>query len=181
MISAKLLATAAAVIATLSLAHLPASGSPQNNTCLKVCHVDESGLSFLRNVEGFYPFVYKDGAGVDTIGFGHALRPGEKIAVPLTAPDAEKLLESDLSAKEKAINRMVAIELRIGQFNALASFTYNLGEGSLQRSTLLKKVNAGQHKAVPPEFLKWVFAGGRKLEGLVVRRQAEAEMYASAP
>lgn len=66
-----------------------------------------------------------------------------------------------------------------GQFDALTSFTFNLGGGALQRSTLRRKVNREEHSAVPTEFRKWIWAGGRKLKGLVRRREAEAKRYRS--
>ena len=64
-----------------------------------------------------------------------------------------------------------------GQYDALVSFTFNLGSGALQRSTLRRKVNREEHNDVPAEFVRWVYAGGRKLVGLVRRRNAEAIAY----
>ena len=66
-----------------------------------------------------------------------------------------------------------------GRFDALSSFAFNLGAGALQRSTLRRKVNREEHDAVPAEFRRWVWAGGRKLAGLVRRRRAEAICYSS--
>ena len=65
-----------------------------------------------------------------------------------------------------------------GQFDALVSFTYNLGGGALQRSTLRGKINREEHAEIPEQFMRWVWAGGRKLKGLVRRRAAEAGLYA---
>jgi lysozyme len=64
-----------------------------------------------------------------------------------------------------------------GQFDALVSFTYNLGGEALQRSTLRRKINREEHAEVPEQFMRWVWAGGRKLRGLVRRRAAEAKVY----
>ena len=75
--------------------------------------------------------------------------------------------------------RLVTVPLTDGQFDALTSFTFNLGGGALQRSTLRRKVNREEHSAVPGEFRRWVWAGGRKLKGLVRRREAEAALYGS--
>jgi lysozyme len=69
------------------------------------------------------------------------------------------------------------VPLTDGQFDALVSFTLNLGGGALQRSTLRRKVNREEHGAVPAEFMKWVWACGRKLKGLARRREAEAALY----
>jgi lysozyme len=78
---------------------------------------------------------------------------------------------------EQAVCRLVKVPLTDGQFDALVSFTFNLGSGALQRSTLRRKVNREEHEEVPREFLRWVWAGGRKLKGLVRRRAAEADLY----
>ena len=69
------------------------------------------------------------------------------------------------------------ISLSDGQFDALVSFAYNLGAGALQRSTLRRKVNRENHREVPAEFMRWIWAGGRKLKGLVKRRATEAQFY----
>ena len=82
--------------------------------------------------------VYKDAAGYDTIGFGHLVRPGEKIQEPLLGEAAEKLLNKDIAPKAAAVNAHVSMPLFQGQFDALLSWTYNLGEGALKSSTMLK-------------------------------------------
>lgn len=149
-----------------------------NETCLNNCQVDSDGLSFTKEFEGYSPFVYKDSGGVATVGFGHALQKGEHMKTPLMGPEAEKLLESDMQGKEKALNKLVKVPLRQEQFNALADFTYNVGEANLKKSTLLRKVNKSQHTEVPQEFLRWIYDAGREVEGLVLRRRAEARLYA---
>lgn len=79
---------------------------------------------------------------------------------------------------ERAVLRLISAPLTDGQFDALVSFTFNLGAGALQRSTLRRKVKRGEHENVPVELMKWVWAGGRKLPGLVRTRQAEGLSYA---
>ena len=79
---------------------------------------------------------------------------------------------------ERAVLRLIRVPLEDGRFDALSSFTFNLGTGALQRSTLRRKVNREEHDAVPAEFRRWVWAGGRKLKGLIRRREAEAALYA---
>lgn len=88
-----------------------------------------------------------------------------------------ELLAQDVIVAELAVLRLIRVPLTSGQFDALVSFTFNLGAGALQRSTLRRKVNREEHADVPAELMKWVWAGGRKLNGLVKRRKAEAEMY----
>jgi len=128
----------------------------------------------IQHFEGYRPFIYSDIVGVQTVGFGHALQHGEAIKQPLLPKDAQTLLESDLKPKERAINQMVNVRLRHNQFDALADFTYNLGEGTLKRSTLLKEVNAKGE----PGFLRYDKAGGVPVRGLTYRREAEVELYA---
>ena len=78
---------------------------------------------------------------------------------------------------ERAVLRLISVPLTQGQFDALVSFTFNLGAGALQRSTLRRTVNREEHADVPAELMKWVWAGGRKLKGLVKRRKAEGLLY----
>jgi lysozyme len=78
---------------------------------------------------------------------------------------------------ERAVLRLITAPLSNGQFDALVSFTFNLGAGALQRSTLRRKVNREEHTDVPAELMKWVWAGGKKLNGLVKRRKAESMNY----
>ncbi|MBK8208641.1 MAG: lysozyme [Rhodospirillales bacterium] len=84
--------------------------------------------------------------------------------------EAEDLLRRDASIAERAVLHLITVPLTDGQFDALASFVFNVGAGGLQRSTLRRKVNREEHALVPAEFMKWVWAGGRKLQGLVRRR-----------
>ena len=88
---------------------------------------------------------------------------------------------SKTSRAVRQVLRLIRVPLADGPFDALVSFAVNLGSGALQRSTLRRKVNREEHAAVPAEFRRWVWAGGRRLKGLVRRRGAEAELYASQP
>lgn len=92
-------------------------------------------------------------------------------------PDAEKLLRKDTKIAVSGVNRQTNVRLNSNQADALISFTYNVGEGALKKSTLLKKVNQERHDEVPPEFLKWNKAGGKVIKGLTRRRIAEADLY----
>lgn len=148
----------------------------------KVCHdscsISQAGIALIQNAEGYSPFVYKDAVGLPTVGYGHLLLPGEKIKEPLLPIDAQKLLEFDVQKKERKVNSLVVVTLNQAQYDALVSFTFNVGEGALSKSTLLKRVNQKRHPEVPYEFHKWVYAKGKKLNGLVRRRAAEASLYA---
>ena len=85
---------------------------------------------------------------------------------------AEELLRRDVETAERAVLPLIRVPLEDGRFDALGSFAFNLGAGALQRSTLRRKVNREEHAAVPHEFRRWVWAGGRRLKGLVRRRPA---------
>jgi GH24 family phage-related lysozyme (muramidase) len=141
--------------------------------------VTDAGLALIRRFESFSPTVYVCPAGYETIGYGHVIRDGERerFANGISEHEAEDLLRRDAGIAERAVLRLIAVPLTDGQFDALASFAFNVGGGALQRSTLRRKVNREEHSAVPGEFRKWIWAGGRKLKGLVRRREAEAALY----
>ena len=90
---------------------------------------------------------------------------------------AESLLLDDLSMFAEGVERYAKVSLTDNEFGALVSFSFNLGLGNLQKSTLLKKVNAGNMVGAAEEFLKWTKAGGKVLPGLVKRRAAERELF----
>ena len=130
----------------------------------------------LKEFEGFRRDAYRDAAGVLTIGYGHTgrdVREGDRI----TTYGAEQLLLIDLKEHEAAV-RQLHVARSQGQFDALVSFSFNLGVGRLQRSTLLKVIRRGGSKmAITREFKRWVFAGGKRLPGLEVRREWEAKRF----
>jgi GH24 family phage-related lysozyme (muramidase) len=144
-------------------------------------NISKTGLDVIKRFEGFSPTVYICPAGYPTIGYGHLVKPHERerFARGITAEQAETLLRQDVQTAERAVLRLITVPLTDGQFDALVSFTFNLGAGALQRSTLRRRVNCGDHAAVPAEFGKWVWAGGRKLQGLVRRRGEETSIYTS--
>lgn len=140
-------------------------------------HITQEGLNLIKEFEGFEPTVYEDAAGYPTIGYGHLIRPGENYSCGISKAEAEALLREDVGVAERAVLRLINVPLSDGQFDALVSFTFNLGSGALQRSTLRRKVNREEHVHVPTEFLRWIWAGGKKLRGLVRRREAEVLFY----
>ena len=95
----------------------------------------------------------------------------------ISEAEAEGLLRKDVATAKEAVLRLIQVPLTECQFDALTSFVYNLGAGALQLSTLRRKVNRETRREVPAEFMRWVWAGGRKLKGLLRRRQAEAICY----
>jgi lysozyme len=85
----------------------------------------------------------------------------------------------DIRKFERAVDRLIKVPLTQGQYDSLVSFSFNLGSGALQSSTLRRKLNRSEYESAADEFPKWVFAGGRKLKGLIRRRYAERELYLS--
>ena len=144
-------------------------------------HISKDGLDLICRFEGFSPVIYICPAGYPTIGYGHLITEAnkEQFLDGVDEDEALELLRKDVAVAERAVLRLITVPLTQGQFDALVSFTFNLGSGALQRSTLRQKVNREEHDDVPAEFMKWVWAGGRKLKGLVKRRKAEAAIYTS--
>ena len=144
-------------------------------------YITANGLHLIKRFEGFSRVVYLDSAGLPTIGYGHLIVPPQHHLLQngVTEAEAEILLKQDAFTAERAVSRLINSVINNNQFDALVSFTFNLGAGALQRSTLRHKVNRGEHEQVPAEFMRWVYAGGRKIPGLLRRRLMEAEVYAS--
>ena len=119
--------------------------------------------------------------GVISCGYGATRgsdgRPLNLDMEPITETDADDLLGRDLEASERWVDRLVKTPLSENQFSALTSFTFNVGCGALQRSTLRMKLNRGEYLGAADEFPKWRRAGGRILAGLVRRRAAERALF----
>ena len=139
-------------------------------------HITQEGIDLIKRFEGFSSTVYICPAGYPTIGYGHLVRNHEKFE-EISQEEAETLLRIDVGSAERAVLRLIKVPLTDGQFDALVSFTYNLGSGALQCSTLRRKVNQQAHSEVPTQLTRWVWAGGRKLNGLIRRRAVEAKLY----
>lgn len=143
-----------------------------------------SGARLIAQFEGFSAKLYDDPAGHCTIGFGHLVHHGpingsepEAFRQGITRTEARRLLREDARPAGDAVNDLVKVSLSQQQFDALTSFVYNLGEGNLVASQLLRRLNAGEYDAVPEELAKWVHAGGKELPGLVKRRQVEGVLF----
>ncbi len=136
---------------------------------------DQAGVDFIKHFEGFSPNFYTDQAGIKTIGYGHACHAWN-CTVPLNGKyPVRNGVKKDAGG---CIENFVTYgDLTENQYSALVSFTFNLGCGNLRRSTLLKKLNAGDVQGAADEFKKWDKAGGKVLPGLVRRRAAENKMF----
>ncbi|MCU2432368.1 lysozyme [Enterobacter kobei] len=142
----------------------------------------DRGIALIKEFEGCRLTSYQDSVGVWTIGYGWT-QPvdGKPIRAGMTIKQetAERLLKTGLVSYESDVSRLVKVDLTQGQFDALVSFTYNLGARSLSTSTLLRKLNAGDYAGAAEEFLRWNKAGGKVLNGLTRRREAERALFLS--
>lgn len=140
----------------------------------------ENRRNLLQKFEGCKLKAYKCPAGILTIGYGHtsaAGNPQVTEGMTITQAEADTILAKDLYTFEQGVSKCVTVSLNQNQFDTLVDFAYNAGLGALQKSTLLKKVNAGDFDAVPAELMKWTKGGGKELPGLVRRRQAEIAVW----
>lgn len=137
--------------------------------------INQAGLDLIKRFEGFRSEAYRCPAGVLTIGYGHTegVQPGDTVSLDR----AELLLRRDLQWAADAVDDCIDVPLTANQRAALISFTFNVGAGALKRSTLRKRLNAGECDAVPQELARWNRGGGTVLRGLVRRRAAEAELW----
>jgi lysozyme len=138
----------------------------------------QSGLDFIAEHEGLELTAYPDpGSGGEpwTIGVGHTggVKPGDTC----TKHEALQWLAEDVETAEKAVNRLVKVDLTQDMFNSLVSFVFNCGAGNFEKSTLLKLLNAGDYDGAKGQFPRWNKAAGREMAGLTKRRHAEAALF----
>lgn len=141
------------------------------------------GLAQIKAHEGLRLDAYPDagyGWARATVGYGHTSQAGPPMVtrgMRITADEAEAILIRDLLKFETAVRSAVHAPLNDNQFSALVSFTFNLGPGNLQRSTLLRKLNMGDYAGAADQFLVWNKSNGKVLPGLTRRRQAERALF----
>ena len=133
------------------------------------------GTALIKKFEGCELEAYQCSAGVWTIGYGHTkdVEEGDTIS----KDQAEEMLVEELHEYENYVNEYVNVALSQNQFDALVSWVYNLGPANLKASTMLKVLNDGKYEDVPYQMKRWNKAGGKVLDGLVRRREAEALLY----
>lgn len=137
--------------------------------------INQAGRDLIKSFEGLSLVSYKCPAGIWTVGWGSTgkhVKQGMKI----TRQEAESLLDADLARFETFVEQNAG-ECTDNQFAALVSFAFNVGTGALEESTLLRLHRAGKYPLAQLQFSKWVHAGGKKLNGLIKRRAAEANLY----
>jgi lysozyme len=151
-------------------------------------NISAQGLDLIKSFESLRLRLYNCPAGDATIGYGHLVHLGLICGAPsealfqhgITEGQALVLLRQDVAWAEQEVTQHVKVPLLQGQFDALVSWVFNVGVGSLERSSLLRLLNMGGSAVVPSQLLKWVYAAGVKEPGLVRRREAEIELWEQA-
>ena len=150
-----------------------------------MARMSEHGRQMIRHHEGVRLTPYRDCVGLWTVGVGHLIGDGKTLPSSwdrtLTDEEIDGLLRADLVRFERGVTRLCPVALTTGQFDALVSFSFNVGLGALQSSSLRRKLNRGDAEGAADEFLKWNKAGGKVWTGLTRRRQDERMLFCSTP
>lgn len=138
----------------------------------------EKGLELIRKFEGLRQTAYYCPAGKLTIGYGHT---GADVFVGqhITPEKAEELLKKDIEKFEAVINQCVEVEITQSMYDALVSFTFNLGIVKFKKSTLLRLLNRGDYRGAAEQFDRWIYVNNRVSNGLIKRRAAEKALFLS--
>jgi lysozyme len=147
-------------------------------------HCSEIGIELIKHFEGLRLTAYVCIGGKPTIGYGSTYyEDGSRVNLgdEITLQQANELLMNILSQFERDVSKLIhGIPVNQNQFDALVSFAFNIGIESLAQSTLLKKVKSNHNDtSIAVEFGRWVMASGQRINGLVIRRRKEAELYFS--
>ncbi len=139
----------------------------------------KEGKDLIKKFESLRLNAYKDPVGIVTIGWGTTRINGRPVQMgqKITIEQAELYFSEDLKEFENYVRDLVEVPLTQRQFDALVSFTYNLGPTNLRNSTLLRLLNARNYNGAQGQFLRWNRAGGKVLRGLTRRRVAEAVLF----
>lgn len=137
--------------------------------------ISQEGIALIKKFEGCKLESYLCAANVPTIGYGST--KGVEMGMTISQERAEELLLEDLVVYEEAVEKSVTVPLSQHQFDALVSWTFNLGGANLNASTMLKVLNQGAYEDVPYQMKRWNKAGGKVLEGLTRRRLAESLLF----
>jgi len=138
------------------------------------------GINLIKHYEGFYSKPYRCPAGLWTIGYGHVINDGRNLPIDCNRvflkDEIDALLIADLKRFERGVTLYCPVQLTQNQFDALISFSFNLGLGTLQRSTVRQKINRGDFKGAVKVILQYNKSSGKVLKGLILRRQDEAKL-----
>lgn len=137
--------------------------------------ISNEGKNLIKYFEGCKLEAYLDAVSTPTIAYGRT--KGVTMGDTCTQEQAEAWLDEELVEYENYVNEAVKVPLTQNQFDALVSWTYNLGPSNLNNSTMLKVLNSSSYDDVPTQIKRWNRAGGKVLDGLVRRREAEALLF----
>lgn len=144
--------------------------------------VSNKGVDLICEFEGKRLVAYDDGVGIWTIGFGTIKYPNGvrvKKGDTCTLEQAKEYMRHDLIEFEHTVNSSVKVPLNQNQFDALVSLAYNIGSNAFKSSTLVKKLNTGDYQGAADQFNVWINAGGKRMQGLVNRRDREKLLFLS--
>ena len=143
-------------------------------------NISQEGLDLIKRSEGLRLNVYKDAAGIPTIGWGHKCQAVDSFPGGIDEAMAEHILACDVDEAAQAVDRLVKVPLTQGQFDALVDWVFNLGEGRLAKSTFLTCLNDGNYANAAEQMILWCHAGGEELPALVTRRNEELKLWNAA-
>ena len=137
--------------------------------------VNQETVDLVKKFEGCRLTAYVDPVGIWTIGYGHTA--GVTPHMTITQEVADEMLKEDLTVFAAGVKKVVNVPINDNELGALTSFAYNVGLGNLRGSTLLKKLNSGDRQGAADEFRNWTKAGGKVMNGLIRRREAERDLF----
>ena len=139
----------------------------------------QRAIDLIKHFEHFSPFIYVCVGGYETGGWGHVVNPFEKDKFKngISPEEGEEILIKNIKKAELSVCRLINIPLEDFQYDALCSWTFNLGGGALQRSLLRQCLNRGEYPEVSNQMRRWVYASGKKWPGLIKRRESEAILF----
>lgn len=141
-------------------------------------NISEAGKTFIKNREGCRLQPYADLVGVYTVGYGHALTEDDRPWRTLSQRECDDLFDRDIARYAEAVADALSVEVSAWAFDAVCSWTFNVGIGAMRASTLMKHVNAGMEADAIIELLTWNKGGGKRIDGLLLRRARESLIWA---
>lgn len=143
--------------------------------------VSQNAVDLIVSFEGEILKVYLDPIGLPTVGVGHLCQPHEgfRLGEIITRERSRELLRIDIERFEKAINELVLRQLNQNQFDAVVSFAFNVGTTTFRRSSVLRLLNESRFADAANFLLRYRFADGKSLKGLLRRRKAERQLFLS--
>ena len=146
-------------------------------------NISQTGIDLIKQFEGYRTKPYRDVAGLWTIGYGHLIGNGKTLLDQynreFSEGEIDELLRQDLAKFERGVTLQFPVLLRQCEFDSLCSFSFNLGLDTLNKSSLKKDILAGNKQEAAKDFLKYVYANGKVVEGLKKRRLAEQKLFLS--